>query len=56
MAKCYETKFHVNHHQGERMYKVFGLLGLEVSRGAVQEWIQSSTTPDPGNQLESDKL
>ena len=38
------------------MYKVFGLLGLEVSRGAVQESIQSSTTPDPGYQLESDKL
>ena len=35
MAECYEVKFHVNHHQvGERMYKVFRLLGLEVRRGA----------------------
>ena len=29
---------------------------IKVSKGANQEWIQSSTTPDPGYQWESDKL
>ena len=29
---------------------------IKVSKGANQEWIQSSTTPDPGYQWESNKL